>query len=214
MTGEPNETKAWLNEIENAGYLSQTDEENGLSSMTDFWKSAPVGGEFTSSLSMEDMLSTNLSKTVQLIRKSHTTFLGPNTANSKYLNGYHTILKNMGYRIWISEAALSSKLNGTRLKLTWENDGVAPFYKDWPVWVYITDENGNTLQKEQIELTLSSLLPGDIIQTDTQLDIKVPLKLIGEKYHISIGIEDPMTRKDSIHFAMQCDFKDGENYLW
>lgn len=214
MAGEPNETKAWLNEIENAGYLSQTDEENGLSSMTDFWKSAPVGGEFTSSLSMEDMLSTNLSQTVQLIRESHTTFLGPNTANSKYLNGYHTILKNMGYRIWISEAALSSKLNGTRLKLTWENDGVAPFYKDWPVWVYITDENGNTLQKEQIELTLSSLLPGDIIQTDTQLDIKVPLKLIGEKYHISIGIEDPMTRKDNIHFAMQCDFKDGENYLW
>lgn len=36
MAGEPNETKAWLNEIENAGYLSQTDEENGLSSMTDF----------------------------------------------------------------------------------------------------------------------------------------------------------------------------------
>ena len=91
---------------------------------------------------------------------------------------------------------------------------MAPFYKDWPVWVYITDENGNTLQKEQIELTLSSLLPGDIIQTDTQLDIKAPLKLIGEKYHISIGIEDPMTRKDNIHFAMQCDFKDGENYLW
>ena len=214
MAGEPNETRAWLNEIENAGYLSQTEEENGLSSMTDFWKSAPVGGEFTSSLSMEDMLSTNLSQTVQLIQESHTTFLGPNTANSKYLKGYQTILKNMGYRIWISKATLSSKLNGTRLKLTWENNGAAPFYKDWPVWVYITDENGNILQKEQIELNLSSLLPGEIIQTDTQLDIKVPLKLIGEKYHISVGVEDPMTGKDSIRFAMQCDFKDGENYLW
>lgn len=214
MAGEPNETRAWLNEIENAGYLSQTEEENGLSSMTDFWKSAPVGGEFTSSLSMEDMLSTNLSQTVQLIQESHTTFLGPNTANSKYLKGYQTILKNMGYRIWISEATLSSKLNGTRLKLTWENNGAAPFYKDWPVWGYITDENGNILQKEQIELNLSSLLPGKIIQTDTQLDIRVPLKLIGEKYHISVGVEDPMTGKDSIRFAMQCDFKNGENYLW
>ena len=38
--------------------------------MHDFWKKAPVGGEFTSSLSMEEMLDTSLSQTVELIKKS------------------------------------------------------------------------------------------------------------------------------------------------
>lgn len=61
MTGEPSETAAWLNEIEAGGDLSQTDEKKALVSMTDFWKKAPVGGEFTSSLSMEEMLEASLS---------------------------------------------------------------------------------------------------------------------------------------------------------
>lgn len=43
MTGEPSETAAWLNEIEAGGDLSQTNEEKALVSMTDFWKTAPVG---------------------------------------------------------------------------------------------------------------------------------------------------------------------------
>lgn len=68
MTGESGETEAWLKEIENGGDLSQTDEKNVLFSMHDFWKKAPVGGEFTSSLSMEEMLDTSLSQTVELIK--------------------------------------------------------------------------------------------------------------------------------------------------
>ena len=214
MTGEPSETAAWLREIENGGHLSQTDEENGLASMTDFWKTSPVGGEFTSSLSMEEMLDTNLSQTVKLIQESHTTFLGPNAASAKYLQGYETVLKNMGYRLQISEATLSRTLNGTKLNMTWENDGSAPFYKNWPVWIYVTDENGNLLEKKQIEINLSSVLPGETAQTDTLLDTRNLLNLAGKKYHISIGVEDPMTGKCNMHFTMQCEYKDGQNYLW
>ncbi len=214
MTGEPSETAAWLNEIQNGGDLSQTDEKNALVSMIDFWKTAPVGGEFTSSLSMEEMLDTSLSQTVQLIRDSHTTFLGPNAANAKFQEGYETVLKNMGYRLWISEASLSRSLTGTKLELTWENDGAAPFYKDWPVWIYITDEDGNTVEKKQIELALSSVLPGESIKTATMLETRKLLKLAGENYNISIGVEDPMTGETGMRFAMQCEYKDGQNFLW
>ena len=73
MTGDPGETESWLKEIQNGGDLSQTDEKNAVVSMSDFWKTAPVGGEFTSSLSMEEMLDTDISRTVELIRESHTT---------------------------------------------------------------------------------------------------------------------------------------------
>lgn len=182
--------------------------------MPDFWKTAPVGGEFTSSLSMENMLDTDIFQTVELIRKSHTTFIGPNIADKKYQQGYEKVLKNMGYRLWVSRAVLLQRITGTKLRLIWENDGAAPFYKDWPVWIYVTDEDGNIVEKKQIDIQLSSVLPGEIIKTETRLDTKKLAGLAGERYDLSIGIEDPMTGKASVRMAMKCSYKNGRNYLW
>lgn len=214
MTGDSGETESWLKEIQNGGNLSQTDEKNTIVSMPDFWKTAPVGGEFTSSLSMENMLDTDIFQTVELIRKSHITFIGPNIADKKYQQGYEKVLKNMGYRLWVSRAVLLQRITGTKLRLIWENDGAAPFYKDWPVWIYVTDEDGNIVEKKQIDIQLSSVLPGEIIKTETRLDTKKLAGLAGEKYDLSIGIEDPMTGKASVRMAMKCSYKNGRNYLW
>ena len=214
MAGHPDETEVWLREIENGGDLSQTDEKNALISMHDFWKTAPVGGELTSSFSMEDLLETNLDQTAALIRESHTTFLGPHVANNQYLQGYHTVLKNMGYRLRISEAVLSNKLKGTKLSMTWANDGTAPFYKDWPVWVYVTDENGDTIEKKQVEMKLSSILPGESVKTEICLETKKLVDLAGKKYNIRIGVEDPKTGKENLRLAMKCRYMDGRNLLW
>ena len=120
----------------------------------------------------------------------------------------------MGYRLWILKATLSRNLLGTKLSLTWENDGMAPFYRDWPVWVYVTDEDGNTIEKKQVELSLSSIFPRETIETDTLLDTRKLFELAGENYHISIGVEDPMIGKTGLRFAMQGDYKDGQNFLW
>lgn len=214
MAGEPHETEAWFREIQNGGEFNQTDEKDVIVPMIDFWKTAPSGGEFTSSLSMEEMLDKNLTQTVELIRESHTTFLGPNIADKEYLQGYKTILKNMGYRLWISEAAFSKDIKGAELQLSWENDGVAPFYKDWPVWVYITDKEGNVIEQKRIEIALSSLLPGETIETETRLDVKRFSDFTEKKYNISVGVEDPMTGKTNIRLAMKCNYKDGRNFLW
>ena len=76
--------------------------------MKDFWKKFPSGGEFTSSITMKDLLDTNLNQTIDLIKKAHTTFLGPKIADKTYENGYRKVLGSMGYRLWISEASLYS----------------------------------------------------------------------------------------------------------
>ena len=120
----------------------------------------------------------------------------------------------MGYRLWVSRAVLLQRITGTKLRLIWENDGAAPFYKDWPVWIYVTDEDGNIVEKKQIDIQLSSVLPGEIIKTETRLDTKKLAGLAGEKYDLSIGIEDPMTGKASVRMAMKCSYKNGRNYLW
>ena len=214
MTGQPEATQSWLGWINNGGEYDQTGEKNVIVPMNDFWKTAPSGGEFTSSLSMEEMLDTNLSGTVEMIREAHTTFLGPKIPDENYVDGYKEVLKNMGYRLWISMAELKNTAKGSRLKLTWENSGVAPMYKEWPVYVYIEDESGKLVEKSRISIKISSLLPGEKATTLTALETERLNSLLEKGYRISVGIEDPMTELPCVRFAMEALYQEGKNYLW
>ena len=214
MTGQPEATQSWLGWINNGGEYDQTGEKNVIVPMKDFWKTAPSGGEFTSSLSMEEMLDTNLSGTVEMIREAHTTFLGPKIPDENYVDGYKEVLKNMGYRLWISMAELKNTAKGSRLKLTWENSGVAPMYKEWPVYVYIEDESGKLVEKSRISIKISSLLPGEKEVTLTALETERLNSLLEKGYRLSVGIEDPMTEFPCVRFAMEALYQEGKNYLW
>ena len=214
MTGQPEATQSWLGWINNGGEYDQTGEKNVIVPMKDFWKTAPSGGEFTSSLSMEEMLDTNLSGTVEMIREAHTTFLGPKIPDENYVDGYKEVLKNMGYRLWISMAELKNTAKGSRLKLTWENSGVAPMYKEWPVYVYIEDESGKLVEKSRISIKISSLLPGEKATTLTALETERLNSLLEKGYRLSVGIEDPMTELPCVRFAMETLYQEGKNYLW
>lgn len=214
MTGQPEATQSWLGWINNGGEYDQTGEKNVIVPMKDFWKTAPSGGEFTSSLSMEEMLDTNLSGTVEMIREAHTTFLGPKIPDENYVDGYKEVLKNMGYRLWISMAELKNTAKGSRLKLIWENSGVAPMYKEWPVYVYIEDESGKLVEKSRISIKISSLLPGEKATTLTALETERLNSLLEKGYRLSVGIEDPMTELPCVRFAMETLYQEGKNYLW
>lgn len=214
MTGQPEATQSWFDWINNGGKYDQTGEKNVIVPMKDFWKTAPSGGEFTSSLSMEEMLDTNLSGTVEMIREAHTTFLGPKIPDENYVDGYKEVLKNMGYRLWISMAELKNTAKGSRLKLTWENSGVAPMYKEWPVYVYIEDESGKLVEKSRISIKISSLFPGEKATTLTALETERLNSLLEKGYRLSVGIEDPMTEFPCVRFAMEALYQEGKNYLW
>ena len=214
MTGQPEATQSWFDWINNGGEYDQTGEKNVIVPMKDFWKTAPSGGEFTSSLSMEEMLDTNLSGTVEMIREAHTTFLGPKIPDENYVDGYKEVLKNMGYRLWISMAELKNTAKGSRLKLIWENSGVAPMYKEWPVYVYIEDESGKLVEKSRISIKISSLLPGEKATTLTALETERLNSLLEKGYWLSVGIEDPMTELPCVRFAMEALYQEGKNYLW
>lgn len=214
MTGQPEATQSWFDWINNGGEYDQTGEKNVIVPMKNFWKTAPSGGEFTSSLSMEEMLDTNLSGTVEMIREAHTTFLGPKIPDENYVDGYKEVLKNMGYRLWISMAELKNTAKGSRLKLIWENSGVAPMYKEWPVYVYIEDESGKLVEKSRISIKISSLLPGEKATTLTALETERLNSLLEKGYWLSVGIEDPMTELPCVRFAMEALYQEGKNYLW
>ena len=215
MTGHPEATAEWLDWIQTGGEYDQTGEKDALVSMADAWQAAPVGGEFTSSLPMEQMLDAELETTLSLLRDSHTTFLGPKIADQEFQNGYDAVLLSLGYRIWIPEAQISLRLmEGIEITLSWQNDGVAPLYADWPVYLQAVDETGRVTEQVKVEVKLSQLLPGDTLQTTTVLP---HTKLRGDNCcaALRLVIVDPMTGQPAIRFAnVETEGENGALVLW
>ena len=143
----------------------------------------------------------NPNETAELIRSSHTTFLGPKIADKSYLDGYQTLLKNMGYRIWVTQAQLKQALGKATLILTWENDGTAPFYKNWPVVVTVTDSSGAVIEEKTLDWKISELMPGEKNVTTVKLDTRGLLDKARSDRNICVEIRDPMTEKAAVRLA-------------
>ena len=91
---------------------------------------------------------------------------------------------------------------------------MAPFYQDWPVWIVVENEQGEQIEKNQLELQLNNITPG--IEKKVKVILYTPglVEKAGNRYRISVGIEDPMTGKESVRLAMDVLYEDGKNYLW
>lgn len=201
MTGHPEATEEWLDWIRQGGAYDQTGEEDALVPMPDAWQTAPVGGEFTSSLPMEQMLDTELETTLSLLEDSHTTFLGPKIADEEFREGYDAVLVHLGYRLWVSGAELSpGLLEGVKITLTWQNSGTAPLYADWPVYLQAVDSAGRVLEQAEVELSLARLLPGETIRTSTTLP-HTKLRGSDRCAALRLVIVDPLTGRPAVRLA-------------
>jgi len=198
MTGDCESTEEWLGWIENGGAFTQTKEENALVPMPEFWKTAPVGGEFTSSIPMERMCIRDQKETIEMLRQSHTSFLGPKCPVGKEYSdpGFETavpqILNEIGYRIGITHCVLN-RIDNT-VTLQWENQGNAPIYFETPVKLYWVENNGGYSELADVDLDLTKLLPGMQLSTVTQL----PQDAAAEGRTLAVGIVDPMTGLPSV----------------
>lgn len=207
MAGEAHSTEEWLKWIKQGGVYDQTGE-SCLSAVPEIWNQAPVGGEFTSSISMEQLLSTELETTISLLQDSHTTFLGPKIPRSYHegqlLKGTEAVLKALGYRYRISHMEIRKSLlrNNAEVRLTWYNDGTAPLYWDWPVYLYRLNNDESVTDKVPVKISLTQLTGGTSLETRTV----IPLNMVSaEKGSLGIGIEDPMTGKPSVKLMMETE---------
>lgn len=212
MTGAPDDTEEWLAWIAEGGWYGQ--EPNALSAMPDFWRTAPAGGELTSADTMENLLAVNLPQTLDLVRRSHATFLGPMIPDPAYRAGWDAVLGELGYRLRIKTAQLSGGADGCTCTLTWTNEGGAPFYWDWPVNLYVEDTAGNTLECQPLPLQLSTLQPGTEQVISAKLhEVHATHSSTGTRC-ITLGIVDPMTGKDCVRFAMRAEQENGRAVLF
>lgn len=212
MTGSQEDTAEWLGWIGQGGWYEG--DPAGLSPMPDAWKTAPIGGELTSRIPMDQLLTTDLDQTVELVRQSHMSFLGPKTASAQNAEGYDALLRQLGYRLRVTEASLRRVMGGTEVTLTLTNDGNAPFYWDWPVNLYAEEDDGTTVEIVPTGFVLPDLLPG------TEQTVQATLTTVpgswweGADRKITLGIVDPMTGADAVRLAMQAPQEQGRTVLF
>ena len=212
MTGDPKDTEEWLRWIEQGGWYGR--EPDALAAMPDFWRTVPAGGEFTSATGMETLLHTELNRTLELVRRSHMSFIGPKLADPAYRTGYQAVLRELGYRLWVETAKLTGAETGSTLTLTLCNEGNAPFYWDWPVQVFVEDADGTTLETQPLELQLSTLQPGTSQTVTAALQTVHSTFRFRDEKHITLGIVDPMTGRCAVRLAMQAEQENGRTVLF
>ena len=108
-----------------------------------------------------NLLVNNLSELQEEAKASHLTFLGQKVAEDigDGQAAYKELLKNMGYRLWVSRLTISKGENKHDITLNLENSRVAPLYGDWTVVLYLCDASGKVVQSQDLDCRLSELLP-------------------------------------------------------
>lgn len=212
MTGEPVDTEEWLDWIHSGGVYDDASEPIVLTPCEGVWQTAPIGGEFTSGRSMEEMLVTEQARTIELLQRSYMTFIGPKTPmkngeEKMWPEAVEEILKNVGYRYGVDHATIShDTLQGVlSVELVLKNYGVAPMYFAWPVCMYLLDEQGNLTERKVLDVDLTKLAKGQSI------DIRVAWESRGLKNalpRIGIGIENPDTGKPEVLLDMDVKTQD------
>ena len=109
-------------------------------------------------------------------------------------------LKKMGYRYVLRKFTYPSVVsqNG-RLEFTswWENKGVAPCYKKFPLALRL--KNDKLAAAVKTEADIRTWLPGDIVFNNS---IAIPDDVTPGEYELQIGVVDPETGKPNLKLAI------------
>lgn len=202
MAGAKEDTDEWLDWIKEGGVYEEASEPMELIAVPDIWNNSPVGGEFTSMYSMDEMLTGRLKETVKLLDETHMTFIGPQCpiSNDEFIEHpeeVREILNHIGYRYGVERAEFKRNIftGKTKLLLTIHNNGVAPIYRNYKVCIRETDENGELVQDIMTDINLSDLWGSRTEIYEINLGRTVSLK---ELNTFVLTVENPETGEAEI----------------
>ncbi|WP_052301814.1 DUF4832 domain-containing protein [Butyrivibrio proteoclasticus] len=237
MTGISHDTSAFLKWIEEGGEYNETGEKDALKAVPEIWNTAPVGGEFASSVPISTMLGSDYDQTVDLLQKSHMSFIGPmvpytKRENLEFMEAADSILKYVGYRYRISELNIRKSIGRDTVELTatFTNDGVCPIYFDCVPCLYVDlpEDSGISFEGKEgvkasagteaegmmvyrLNIDLKTMLTGQQAQAIVHIPKEV-LKCPGAR--IYAAIEEGIIGEPSIKLDMDAERKKDLTLLW
>jgi len=116
-------------------------------------------------------------------------------------------LNKMGYRFVLRKFTYPASLKANdKLSFTswWENKGVAPCYKRYPVAIRLSNE-----KRKEVLLTGADIrkwLPGDSLYDDA---VFVPANMPEGEYELGIALLDPISGQPKVKLAIAGMGKDG-----
>lgn len=225
VTGNVPETERLLRELSEGADFGSAQEEGAIKPLSEIWNSAPVGGEYTSSLSMEDMLNRDFRSTLKLIEDSHPSFLGPKIPDMRApaddddrklsetaLLNARKIQGMLGYRyrvteIGISDAATEDGVWTTLYKLLTGQMGTPQTYKS----VRVTLRNdGLAPMYFDWPVKLYLMKNGDRTQCTTYPLGGLQLTKIPENAEASAEVLIPADELDAEHTQLYIGIEDPE----
>lgn len=187
------------------------------SGLVDRWKAGMVTGEFAPELQsdfIENITQKSyLEKYSKRLDHFHNSSLLMASLYSLESSKIDSIgLKNimhasnmMGYDFEVKEAGLNNNVLNVNIK----NNGVAPFYYDWPVYIGIANANG--IVKETVtDWKLTQLTSRSTVSYNAFLDVK---KFTPGVYKVLLCVKNPMQNGYPVRFSNVQQDKDFEGYL-
>lgn len=165
MTGDYDETLYWQKQM--LGGIWEQTNLNEQAVCTDVWKDHPIGGEFASTYEDSYFLITNFDLTIEAIKDSHQSFIGPkiiiDETETDYSQAINTICKTIGYRYYVEHVSIDfNDKESISITCSIHNEGIAPIYQMYSVKLSIIDEDGNEVwASEDVDMDLRKILPNE-----------------------------------------------------
>ena len=189
-----------------------TAEQVAASKMPDFWKYNYSGGEFSSGEPRLHLHNDGIVGTIQEVRDTHVSWMGPcspcDMASDEIwaLMNEANILacqKVMGYNFAIERIEQLGNVTAgqdTPINFIVNNEGVAPFYYEWPLEFSLIDASGKVVYTDTVNGGIRSWMPG---RTSVDTKLFVSNKVPAGEYTLAIAIVDKDSKEPAIRLAMQ-----------
>ncbi len=204
-------TEEWLDWIANGGEFNESGETDALVPMPDAWRTAPIGGELSMEHEPVALLGSRFEGTLSLFERSHTSWIGPHSfvdiqRGGKQQANLDAIMRRIGYRLRVEAMELDRSQEDTLVvRLTWTNEGMAPFYFPWQACLRIAGAEGHA--DYPLDLRLIDVLPGECVEVETiVLRADIPEGVCT----VSVAVLDPTTGQPGVALAMSVP----EQGLW
>ncbi len=174
------------------------------SGRTENWKAAIVGGEMVPNQGKR-WLGKDYATTVTMLGRAHFSWVGPycpaleKSKDETYLGNCQQLIRKMGYEFELDELRHPSEVSTGEpltIRLRGSNNGVAPFYYNWPVELALLDDTDSVVARARTTWDIRKWQPGSFSETaDVAFDVAPGT------YRLAIGIRDPWQDRPAIGFA-------------
>jgi hypothetical protein len=175
------------------------------------WKTGIINGEFCGNVKEFIKATTErFNETYDFIQKTHWSVItfklcqaGGNIepVSEEHRSNLDKLHKKLGYRFVLLEVSHDEEINkGDTLKITIqvENKGVAPFYFNWPLVLYLINFEGNIALQQDLNVDIRQWLPGTHI---VSVDFIIPSNISPNIYEIKLAIHNPVKDAPGVMFA-------------